>query len=513
MSELAQKGSPQKGSQSCSPRVFLAVDLGASSGRVVAGQFDGQHLTITEVHRFGNGPVHVGDRMYWDFLRQWSEVQLGLGLAAGQFGPAIDSVGVDTWGVDFGLLGAGDELLGNPRHYRDQRTQGGLARAFEEISSAAIYDATGVQFMELNTLYQLLAIRDEAPELLHQARRFLMMPDLFHWHLTGTASNEFTNATTTQCFDSRAGSWAVKLLDRLQIPTHLFSAVCAPGTDLGLVRTKVAGSLGLAPHVRVILPGTHDTASAVLAVPSAEPVQAHPNWCYVSSGTWSLMGVELPQPIISSRCRELNFTNEGGVGNTVRLLRNIAGLWLVQECRRCWELQGDPLSWSQLTRLAEEAAPLVSIVNPDDPSLTAPASMPLAIAQLCSHSGQPIPHSKGEIVRCALESLAMRYRVVLGWLEELVGNRIERIHIVGGGTQNRFLCQMVADACDRPVTAGPVEATALGNLAMQMVACGAVGSIAEARLLVRTSFPVDDYEPRNVGTWNDRFEQCQDLFR
>lgn len=499
-------------SLSCSQRVFLAVDLGASSGRVVAGQFDGRHLTISEVHRFGNGAVSVGDRLYWDFLRQWSEVQLGLGLAAKQFGSAVDSVGVDTWGIDFGLIGAGDELLGNPRHYRDQRTRGGMERAFREVRSEAIYDATGVQFMELNTLYQLLAIRDEAPELLQQARRFLMMPDLFHWHLTGCSSNEFTNATTTQCFDSRAGSWAVNLLDRFELPTHIFPDVCAPGTDLGPVRTKVVESLGLAAHVRVILPGTHDTASAVLAVPSAEDVQSHPNWCYISSGTWSLMGVELPQPIISSRCRELNFTNEGGVGNTVRLLRNIAGLWLVQECRRFWELQGHRLNWAQLTHLAEESPPLVNIVNPDDASLTAPANMPAAIAQLCSVSGQVIPQGNGAILRCALESLAMRYRVVLGWLEELVGNRIERIHIVGGGTQNRLLCQMVSDACNRPVTAGPVEATALGNLAMQMVSRGAVASIAEARLLVRQSFPVDEYEPRNTGPWNDRFEQCQGLF-
>jgi rhamnulokinase len=493
-------------------RVFLGADLGASSGRVVAGQFHDDRLELSEVYRFDNGPVHILDRMYWDFYRQWSEVQHGLGMAAHQFGNAIESIGVDTWGVDFGLVGPGQELLGNPRHYRDKRTRGSLDRTFREVSRDEIFDATGLQFMELNTLYQLLAIRDEAPRLLEDAERFLMMPDLFHWHLTGTMSNEYTNASTTQLLDPHTRKWSDSLLARLRIPSHPFHEISAPGSRLGHVHTMVAEQLGLPPTTQVILPGTHDTASAVLAVPASPSDTVSQRWCYISSGTWSLMGVEVPDPVVNQRCRELNFTNEGGVAGTVRLLRNIAGLWLVQECRRIWEAQGRSYNWSQLTQLATAAPRLARIINPDHPRLVAPANMPQAIADLCRESGQPAPTSDGDIVRCALESLALRYRIVLGWLEELIGGTIDTVHIVGGGTQNQLLCQMAADACQRRVVAGPVEATALGNLAMQMVARGAVSSITEARELIRHSFPVQEYEPRDSDAWSDALAKHRHQF-
>jgi rhamnulokinase len=486
-------------------RAYLAIDLGASSGRHVAGLFDGQRLELDEIHRFGNGPTAAAGHLYWDVLALWSHIVDGLrAAAAGKHVRQIASVGVDTWGVDFALLGRGDELLANPVHYRDARTDGLLERAFQIVPRDRIFDETGLQFMQFNTLYQLWAMQLAGSSVLDAAERMLMMPDLFHWLLTGQKSNEQTNATTTQFFNPRTNTWSRDLLEQFEIPDRILADVVPPGTMLGPLTSQVATATGL-KQVNVVLPGTHDTASAVAAVPADSPPAERPNWCYISSGTWSLMGAEVPQPVINDECLRLNFTNEGGVGGTTRLLKNIAGLWLVQECRRVWQQQGDDHSWDDLNRLAMAARPLACVIDPDDASFLAPADMPAAIRDYCRRTGQMPPDDKGAIIRCALESLALRYRMVLSWLEQLVGGRIETIHVVGGGAQNRQLCQATADACQRRVLAGPVEATAIGNVMVQAIAAGDIGSIAEARQVVRASFALECYEPHNGSVWEEAF--------
>ena len=489
-------------------RVYLAADLGASSGRLVAGRFDGRRIELEEIHRFDNGGVRVGDRLHWDVLHQWTELQEGLRRAA-SLGHSIASVGVDTWGVDFALLGPGGELLGNPYHYRDRRTDGVMEQAFATVPREEIFRRTGIQFLPFNTLYQLIAMR-ESP-LLGAAERLLMMPDLFHWLLSGTASNEYTNATTTQMLDPKNGRWADELLGAFELPASILAAPTPPGTRLGTLLPSVARSTGLPGDVEVVLPGTHDTASAVLAVPATGAVSEQPSWSYISSGTWSLMGVELPGPVIDDRVLARNFTNEGGVGGTIRLLKNIAGLWLVQECRRAWAAQGRDLDWNALMQAAAAAPPRQSLIDPDHADFLAPDDMPQAITDYCRRTGQSVPTSTGEFIRTALESLALRYRKVLEWLAELTGRRVERIHVVGGGTRNTLLCQMTADACGLPVIAGPVEATALGNVLMQAIALGDVADIGQARQIVAQSADPAHYEPRDTAAWDEAFARWEGI--
>jgi rhamnulokinase len=491
-------------------QVFLAADLGASSGRVLAGLFDGSKLALEEVYRFENGGVTAAGRMQWDLLNQWQHVLRGLRAAGKVYDGRVASIGVDTWGVDFGLIGRNDELLGNPYHYRDRRTAGILDKAFAIVPREEIFAATGLQFMEFNSLYQLLAMKLADSPLLDVAQSFLMIPDLFHWLLTGIKANEATNASTTQFLNPKTGGWATDLLAKFGLPTHILGRIAPPGTRLGKLQASVVEDTDLA-GVDVILPGTHDTASAVMAVPAASQPGQRPDWCYISSGTWSLMGVETPQPIITDRVYQLNFTNEGGVGGTTRVLKNIAGLWLVQECRRIWKFQGREFAYDELIQRAGEALPLTSLINPDDVTFVAPKDMTAAIRDYCTKTGQIAPATEGAVIRTALESLALRYRMVLGDLEELVGGRIETIHIVGGGAQNRLLCQMTADACNRRVVAGPVEATAIGNLMMQAVAQGAVGSISEAREIVRTSFAAQDFRPKQSQSWADAYGRFEKL--
>ena len=430
-------------------RCYLAVDLGAETGRVVAGLLDGDRLHLDEIHRFANGPVRAGDTLYWDVLGIWREIQRGLGMAGERFGREITSIGVDAWGVDFALLTADNQLAGNPVHYRDSRTGGMLEEALRSVSREEIFATTGVQFMRINTLYQLLSMARARSPLLTAATTFLMIPDLFHWLLTGRKAVEFTNATTTQFFDSSAGIWAVELLEKLGIPTDFLPEVLPPGTSLGPLAKHVADEVGLG-DVHVTAPATHDTGSAVAAVPtSATAPSATPDWCYLSSGTWSLMGVEVPAPITGPKALGYNVTNEGGVAGTYRTLKNITGLWLIQECRRQWQREGRDFDYEQLTQRASAAPPFRCLIDPDDGRFLAPGDLPARIAEFCRETGQPVPEDEGGFVRCALEGLAFRYRQVLGWLEELTGGRIETIHVVGGGVQNRLLAQLTADACRR----------------------------------------------------------------
>lgn len=484
-------------------KVALAVDLGASGGRVVSGAFDGRLLELQELHRFENGPVAMAGQLVWDLPRLWQEVSDGLRAAAARHGQQVSSVGVDTWGVDFAFLGSDGGLLANPVCYRDPRTRGMVAVAEAMVPREEIFAATGLQFMELNSLYQLLALARGPSSVLAAADRLMMIPDLFHWLLCGAASNERTNASTTQCFDPRAGDWAFPLLERLGLPRGIFGPISQPGTSLGMLRPEVAAATGL-HNVAVILPGTHDTASAVAAVPADEPPSSRPDWCYVSLGTWALVGVELDRPLVSPECLAHNFTNEAGVGETTRLLKNCCGLWLVQQCRAAWQRAGQAWSWDQLTALAAEAPPLMTIIDPNHPSLTAPIDMPAAIRDLAKAAGEPVPETTAATVRAALESVAAAIRRTLGELDGLLGRRVSRVHVVGGGVQNALLCQMIADATGRPVVAGPVEATAIGNLLVQLLARDEAVDLRAIRRVIRDSFDPVHYTPRDTARWEAR---------
>jgi rhamnulokinase len=475
---------------------LLAYDLGAESGRGILGLFDGSRLQLEVVHRFPNGPVCTLDTLHWDVLRLWGEMLVALRKAVADKG-SIDALGVDTWGVDFALMGRGGTLLGNPRHYRDPHTEGYPEAVFDRVSRREIYRQTGLQFMRFNSLYQLLAMKRDRSPLLDAAQRLLMIPDLLHYWFTGQEVNEFTDVSTSQMYDPTAKDWAHGLLKALDMPANILGKIVQPGTVLGPLRVSVMAETGAAA-VPVVLPGSHDTASAVAAVPARGE-----SWCYISSGTWSLMGAELPAPLISDQTLAYNFTNEGGVGGTIRFLKNIMGLWLVQECRRSWERSGRSYTYDELTRLAEAAPAFVSLVDPDHSSFWLPPNMPAALGEFCQRTGQPVPTEPGAVVRCALESLALRYRWVLERLEELLDRRIDVIHVVGGGCQNALLNQLTADACNRPVLAGPAEATAIGNVLVQMIGLGLIGSLAEGREVVRRSFEVTTFEPRQPERWGE----------
>lgn len=491
--------------------VYLAVDLGASGGRVLAGKVTGAGIELDELHRFPNGGLRQGRRLVWNLLGLWDQVCDGLAKAANKYGSAIKSVGVDTWGVDYVLLDGNEDVIGPCFHYRDARTGGMMDRAFERISRSEIFQETGVQFMEINTAYQLFSMRMEPSPLLDIAERFMMVPDYFHWQLSGQQTNETTNASTTQLLNAETGNWSHRVISALEIPSHIFLPPVQPGTVLGSITSDVVARTGLSPQVQVVLPATHDTGSAVLSVPAKTFAAEHPDWCYISCGTWSLMGAELPRPRINDMCQMFNFTNEGGVSGSVRLLKNISGLWIVQQCRAQWQREGHDWSWEHLTQLAEQTQPMDSIIDTDDPSLVAPGNMPEAIREFCKRTGQRPPHSEGEIIRCALESLVLRYRLVLDYLEQLVGQPFKTIHMVGGGVQNRMLCQLAADACQRVVVAGPVEATALGNVMMQAIGSGELGSIDQARQLVRGTRGIAEFHPRRSSRWEEGFQRLKQL--
>lgn len=492
-------------------KTCLAIDMGASSGRHVAGRFDGRTLELEELYRFENGPVSMLDSFYWDLPGLWSHVQKGLAVAAARNEP-LESVGVDTWGVDFAFVTQKGELLGNPYCYRDSRTDGAMERAFAVVGRPEIFAQTGLQFMQFNSLFQLFVMKERQSPFFDMADRFLMMPDLFHYLLSGELGNEFTNATTTQCFNPVTGDWARDLLGRLGIPDRLFRQVRLPGEVLGPVRDRVRAATGLASGTRVVLPGTHDTASAVMAVPTDRPVGTT-DWAYVSLGTWALMGIESPQPVVNETVAKFNFTNEGGVGGTMRLLKNICGLWLLQECRRVWNLQGKknssggPLDWEDLNRMTESARPLTTFIDPDAREFLGPTDMPQAIREFARRTGQPVPDSEGAVLRTALDSIAMKFRQVLGMCEAIAGRKITTLHIVGGGIRNRILCQAAANATGCRVVTGPIEATAIGNLMMQFIASGEVANIEEARRIVRNSFEVVEYEPTGVEAWDGAYDR------
>ena len=476
---------------------FVALDLGAESGRAMLAAFDGRTLRLEEVHRFPNGGVRVLDSLHWNPLRLFADIKHGLEACAQKAGRAVSGLGLDTWGVDFALLGRDDELLGNPFHYRDRRTLGMMEKAFERVPPEEIFERTGIQFMPINSLYMLLSMA--GTPALEAASTFLMIPDLFNFWLSGRKACEFTDATTTQLYDQRAGDWARSVIEKLGLPRHIFLPVTQPGTVLGPLLPTVAEEVGL-DSVPVIAPACHDSGSAVAAVPARNK-----NAAYISSGTWSIVGVEVNAPIITPQSLKFNFTNEGGVSGTVRFLKNVMGLWIVQECRRVWAQAGEELTYAELTALAERAVPFVSLVDPDDEAFLRPGNMPARLRDFCARTGQPVPEEKGALLRCIFDSLALKYRVAIERIEAMLGRRLEVIHVVGGGSQNRLLCQLTADAAGRPVIAGPVEAAAIGNAVVQAMALGHLGSLAEAREVIQYSFELITYEPRPAAAWEEAY--------
>jgi len=485
---------------------FLAIDLGASSGRVLLSRWHDRRFSLEALHRFANGPVKVMEHQHWDALRLWTEIKVGLSRYADQVQGTLGGIGVDTWGVDFALLDAAGNLLGNPHHYRDSRTDGMMELVFGRMSREQIFERTGIQFMQLNTLYQVFSMVHSDDPQLKMADTLLMMPDLFHYWLTGRKSTEFTIASTSQMFDIRQKRWALALLDQLGIPTRILPPVLPPGTILGDLRNEVMADVGLRQPVPIIAPGSHDTASAVAAIPGLDDQSV-----YISSGTWSLMGVEIPEPIVNDKVLAHNFTNEGGVGNTIRLLKNLTGLWLLQESRRQWQREGVAYDWNALLATGQQAEPFRSLIDPDAQYFLSPSDMPKAIRSYCKRTGQPEPTSVGAIVRCCLESMALKYRWVLQALEKLTHRKLKTIRIVGGGSQNRLLSQFTADACQRPVVTGPVEATALGNVLLQAIATGHIPDISAGRLAIADSIEQQHFKPRSNDTWEKAFERFSGL--
>ncbi|MGA2592753.1 MAG: rhamnulokinase family protein [Bryobacteraceae bacterium] len=486
-------------------RHYLAFDLGAESGRALLGTLEADKLTVEELHRFPNTPVRVFDALYWDTLRLWHEIQRGLAIAGRERKLSLSGIGIDTWGVDFALLGADGALADNPRHYRDARTNGVMEKVFAIVPRAEVFAQTGIQFMQLNSLYQLYALKLAGSPALAAARTLLFMPDLLNYWLTGVARAEVTIASTSQFYDPRKKTWARDLLERLGLPTHILPDIVAPGTRLGPLIDSVAEAACLR-DVPVYATGCHDTASAIAAVPAEGG-----SWCYISSGTWSLMGAELDEPIINEQVLAQNLTNEIGAAGKVRFLKNIAGLWLLQECRRAWALDGTEYTYDDLVRLAAGARPFSAIINPD--AFLEPGDMPRKIVEHCRACGQAAPETAGEFTRTILESLALRYRQVLESLESLAGRRFEVIHIVGGGSRNALLNQFVADATGRTVIAGPGEATAIGNILIQAMGAGELAALGEARALVRRSFPVESYRPKGGPGWEEAYGRYRSELR
>ncbi len=484
----------------------LAVDLGASSGRVIKGTYQDGKISLEELHRFENGPKDGSSPLKWDWEKLKSEVFDGIKKGLSASGD-IQGVAVDSWGVDFGLLDEERNLIESPVHYRDSRTDGLMDKVFEsKVSKRKIFDETGIQFLPFNTIYQLVALKESSPELLEKADQFLMISDLLNFEMTGKPVIEFSNATTTQLYNPQKNSWSEELLSALEIPQKIFSDPVKPGTVIGDIQASMATQLG--GSTKVIAVASHDTGSAVAAVPSLKE-----GFAYLSSGTWSLLGTEVKAPVVSDQCFELAFTNEGGVENTYRLLKNIMGLWILQECRRVWKESGKEYSWEDLTKMAEEAPPFRSLFDPADLRFLPPGDMPQRIADFCRETNQPEPETDGQIVRAILESLAYKYREVLAQLQEMVSEKITTLHIVGGGVQNELLSLWTANACGIDVVAGPVEATALGNIGMQMIALGKIKNVAELRQVIANSFDLDTFRPEATDGWDQNWERYNSLLK
>ena len=485
---------------------YIACDLGAESGRVILGTLTGGKLQLEEMHRFPTGAVQIQGSLRWNVLGIFEELKRGLREVAARKLP-IAGLSVNSWGVDYVLFNEQQPILSVPYHYRDSRTDRTYSAALKNVGREPIFAETGIQFMSLNTLYQLIAEVEENPELIEASDRFLNIADYFNYLFSGVGYSEASLASTTQMFNPITGDWSAELIEQFSLPEKLFPTIVPSGTKLGPLQPELCAETGL-PAVEVIATCSHDTGAAVAAVPAEGD-----DWAYLSSGTWSLIGVELPAPLINDAAREHNFTNEAGFGGTTRFLKNIVGLWLLQESRRTWQRQGQQLDYAELNRLAEEAEPFRSLVNPNDERFLKPEDMPAEIATFCRETGQPEPETPGQFARCILESLALLYGQSLDDLEGLTGRKVSRLHIVGGGSQSKLLNQFAANATGRTVLAGPVEATAIGNLLIQAIALGDLESLAELRRVVRTSFAIETYEAHQIAEWQQATERFLTLNR
>lgn len=475
----------------------LAFDFGASSGRAIIGCFDGEKITLEEVHRFSNDPVSVGGTVYWDVLRLFYEIKQGIIKA--RMAGGFDSIGIDTWGVDFGLIDKEGKLMENPIHYRDARTVGMVDEAFKTMPREKIYGITGIQFMELNTLFQLISLKKNRPWMLERADKMLFMPDLFAYMLTGKMCAEYSIASTSQIIDLQTKSWSKELLDAFGIKEDIFAPLVKPGTVLGTLTPEICEECGVEP-VPVISVCGHDTQSAITSVPCEDG-----KFAFLSSGTWSLFGTELEKPIVNETSLNINITNEGGFDDTVGFLKNIIGLWLIQESRRQWQRQGEDYSYADLEKLALAAEPFKCFIDPDAPEFVPHGNIPKRVQEFCEKTGQYVPQTVGEIMRCIYESLAMKYKLTFEKLCECTERDYPVIHVIGGGTKDTLLCQLTANSCNRTVKAGPIEATVMGNVAVQLMSDNSVADISEARKIVANSSELKVYEPADVDKWEEAY--------
>lgn len=479
---------------------YLAIDLGASSGRGIVGSFDGRKISLRENCRFANEPVRLGGRLYWDILRIFHEIKNSIRQSVSD-GDNVSSIGIDTWGVDYGLLDSRGRLMSNPVHYRDARCAGIAEHISKTLSPEEIYAITGIQNLEFNTIYQLCAENREDPQTLRAAGKLLFIPDLLNYFLCGKMATEYTVASTGSILDARRRAPAEALISALGIPKELFPPMVKPGNRLGKLLPAVSEEVG-GCGAEIVNVASHDTASAVISVPAKGK-----NFVYISSGTWSLMGCELRRPLINEQTRALGFTNEGGAEDSIRFLKNIMGLWIIQESRRQWGREGREYSFAELESAARNAKPFAALIDPDDGRFAPPGNMPGRVSEYCREGGAYVPGTPGEIIRCVYESLALKYRRTLEGIIALTGVRPETINIVGGGSRDSLLNQMTADACGIPVTAGPTEATAIGNIVVQAIAAGEIGNITEARAIVSESFGLTRFEPGDTPSWDAAYEK------
>lgn len=481
----------------------LAFDFGASSGRAIIGTLDNGRITLNEVHRFSNDPVTVNGTFYWDVLRLFHEIKQGL-LKAKQAG-GFDSIGIDTWGVDFGLLDKDGVLLENPVHYRDKRNIGMVEKAAKYIGKDEMYKLTGIQFMDFNTAFQLLSIKENRPELLARAESLLFMPDLFAYFLTGNKVSEYSIATTSQLVDINTRDWSKEMLEKLGLPEKIFNRIVPSGSVTGYLSDEICEELGL-EKVPVIAVCGHDTQSAVTAVPSEKE-----DFAFISSGTWSLFGTETKKPIVNDLSYSFNVTNEGGFGYSTAFLKNICGLWLIQESRRQWIREGKEYSYAELEKAALREKPFARFIDPDAPEFAVPGNLPARITEYCRRTGQSVPENEGQTVRCIYESLALRYRAVLEGIEKCTGKNYDSLNVVGGGTKDTLLCKMTADACNITVYAGPIEATVMGNVAVQLISGGDIADVVEARRIIANSGQLKCYSPENTAAWDEAYKKFKSV--
>ncbi len=484
----------------------LAFDFGASSGRAMLFTFDGEKLEIEEMHRFSNDPVMIGKSFHWDVLRLFFEIKQGINKTVLAGHTDIKAIGIDTWGVDFGLFDKDGKMLGNPYHYRDTRTDGMMEYADKTIGNKYIFDRTGIQFNFYNTLFQFMAMKKENDPLLSVADKMLFMPDIFNYLLTGVMKNEYSIASTSQLLEVNSKTWDKELMEKAGIPADIFCDIIMPGEVVGMLSDDICEELGC-PKIPVIAVGSHDTASAVASVPVTEDYK----YAYISTGTWALMGSELDTPNVSETTFSYNFTNEGGVCGKIRFLKNIMGLWIIQESKRQWAREGKNFSFDDLEKAAWAAEPFRCFIDPDYIDFATPGNMPKKIRDFCERTGQYVPKSEGEIIRCVAQSLALKFRMVTDAMEDVIGEPLSAVHMIGGGIKDTMVCRFTASATGKKVLAGPVEATSTGNAAVQLMALGKVKDLTEARQIVKNSFPIKTYEPEDADEWSKAYQEFKKI--